>query len=75
MSKLKEIQSHLADIIFDMRRKKGWSQQKLALKLNTSRTQVWRLEKPKATLPSIGTLVKLAIIFKKDLVIEFVERN
>ena len=75
MSKLTEIKSHVACSILELRHKKGWSQQKVADKLKTSRAQVCRLEANHECKASIQTLVKIAKIYRKDLVIEFADRN
>ena len=75
MSLFTMMQSHVADEIYTLRFDKGWSQQKVADKLKTSRSQICRLEDADDCSPSIATLVKLAKIYRKKLVIEFVDRN
>jgi len=75
MSLFTKTQSHVSDQILNLRHKKGWTQQKLADKLKTSRAQITRLENPKQCKPSIQTLVKLAKIYKKKLIIKFVDRD
>ena len=69
------LQSNLSNQILNLRSNKGWTQFKVAERLNTSRAQVCRLEDPNDCRPSINTLVKLAKIYRKDLVIEFVDRD
>ena len=74
MSIFTNLQSYLSIRILELRIEKGWSQQTVADKLKTSRGQVWRLEDPNQCKASIDTLVKIAKIYRKDLVIEFADR-
>ncbi len=75
MSIFTNLQSYLSIRIVELRTEKGWSQITLAEKLKTSRSQICRLEFSDQCKPSIQTLVKLAKIFRKDLVIEFADRD
>lgn len=75
MSKLTNLQSYISYRILEMRVNKQWTQQQVADKLKTSRSQVCRLENPTQCKTSIETLVKIAKIHKKDLQIEFVNRD
>ena len=75
MSKLTDLQSHLSSIIWDLRRKKGWSQSEVARKLKTSPGHIWRLEDRHQCKPTITTLVKIAKLYKKDVSIMFIDSN
>ena len=58
--------------IAELRHKQGISQQDLAHKLHTKQQYVSRIEQPNNTSISVRTLAKLADIFHKKLVIDFV---
>lgn len=54
-----------------MRHKKGWSQERAALELNTTQAVISRLESQKR-LPSIKMLLRIASVFNKGLLVRFV---
>ena len=74
-SYLQRLQMNIADQIFKMRTKEGWSKGELSRRLNTSIAQVSRLEDPERCKTNLETLVKLAKLFKRDLQIKFVKRR
>ena len=51
----------------DLRKKVGWSQQKLAEKAGLSYTVITKIEQGVAKRPSIQTMVKLADAFRISL--------
>lgn len=55
-----------------MRGRKGWNQSELAEKVGTTQNQIYRLEKPSVTKPTISTLKKIAAALDVALVVRFV---
>jgi transcriptional regulator with XRE-family HTH domain len=70
------VESHLNKAIAfqaeSLREKKGWSQQELAEKLNSSQNAVYRLENPNYGKHTISTLRKVAAAFDVALIARFV---
>lgn len=62
----------LAIQIAQLREKRGWSQKDLARKLHTTQQTISRIENPENGSLSLGTLIKLAEAFHKQLKIGFV---
>ena len=53
----------LAKRIKELRKKSGWSQQKLAEKAGVSYNTVTKIEQGAATMPTIQTMIKIADAF------------
>jgi len=53
----------LAKKIKELRKKSGWSQQKLAEKAGVSYNTVTKIEQGVATMPTIQTMIKIADAF------------
>ena len=64
----------LAKRIKELRKKSGWSQQKLAEKAGVSYNTVAKIEQGAATMPTIQTMIKIADAFGITLD-ELVGRN
>ncbi len=67
-----EIYASIAIQIAKLREKYGLSQKGLAKRLHTTQQTISRLENQSNSSYSIGTLIKLAQTFNKDLQIKFV---
>lgn len=57
----------LAKKVKALRKKKGWSQQKLSQEAGLSFNAVTKIEQGKALHPTLKTLVKLSDVFKVSL--------
>ncbi len=64
----------LAKRLKELRKKSGWSQQKLAEKAGLSYNTITKLEQGAATMPTIQTMIKIADAFGISLD-ELVGRN
>ena len=53
----------LAHRLKELRKKSGWSQQKLAEKAGVSYNTVTKIEQGAATMPTIQTMIKIADAF------------
>jgi len=53
----------LANRIKELRKKSGWSQQKLAEKAGISYNTITKIEQGAATMPTIQTMIKIADAF------------
>ena len=53
----------LANKIKELRKKSGWSQQKLAEEAGVSYNTVTKIEQGAATMPTIQTMIKIADAF------------
>ena len=53
----------LAKRIKELRKKSGWSQQKLAEKAGLSYNTITKIEQGAATMPTIQTMIKIADAF------------
>ena len=53
----------LANKIKELRKKSGWSQQKLAEKAGVSYNTITKIEQGAATMPTIQTMIKIADAF------------
>jgi len=53
----------IARRIKDLRKKSGWSQQKLAEKAGVSYNTITKIEQGAATMPTIQTMIKIADAF------------
>jgi len=67
-----EIYANLAIQVAKLRQEEGYTQQELARLLHTTQQTVSRLEDPGNKSLSLGTLIKLAQVFKKAIRIQFV---
>jgi transcriptional regulator with XRE-family HTH domain len=54
----------IAKRLKELRRRAGWSQQKLAEKAGLSYNTITKIEQGAATMPTIQTIVKIADAFK-----------
>ena len=50
----------IAKILKELRKKAGWSQQKLAEKASLSYNTITKIEQGAATMPTIQTMIKIA---------------
>jgi len=57
----------IANKIKELRKKSGWSQQKLADKAGVSYNTVTKIEQGAATMPTIQTMIKIADAFGVSL--------
>ena len=57
----------LANRVKALRKKKGWSQQKLAQEAGLSFNAITKIEQGKAKHPTLKTLLKLSDVFKVSL--------
>jgi len=57
----------LAGILKQLRKQKGWSQQKLAEKTGLSFNAITKIEQGRAEHPTLKTLIKLAYIFEVSI--------
>ena len=57
----------LAKRLKELRKKSGWSQQKLAEKAGLSYNTVTKIEQGAATMPTIQTMIKIADAFEISL--------
>jgi len=57
----------LAKRLKELRKKAGWSQQKLAEEARLSYNTVTKIEQGAATMPTIQTMIKIADAFKISL--------
>jgi len=57
----------LAGILKQLRKQKGWSQQKLAEKTGLSFNAITKIEQGRAEHPTLKTLIKLADIFEVSI--------
>jgi len=64
----------LSKKIKELRKKAGWSQQKLAEKAGVSYNTITKIEQGAATMPTIQTMIKIADAFGISLD-ELVERK
>lgn len=53
----------IAKRLKELRKKAGWSQQKLAEKANLSYNTITKIEQGAATMPTIQTMIKIADAF------------
>lgn len=60
----------LGNLLKKMRKKAGLTQKELAERLKTSQSVIARMERGKQNL-TVGTLLKIAVIFRKNLQIDF----
>jgi len=67
-----QISNGIAFQIRALRSRERWNQSELAEKVGTTQNQIYRLEKPSVTKPTISTLKKIAAAFDVALVVRFV---
>lgn len=67
-----QIPNEIAFQLRAMRHERGWSQPTFARELGTTQNQVYRLENPAKSKPTISTLKKVAALFDVALVVRFV---
>jgi transcriptional regulator with XRE-family HTH domain len=67
-----QISNGIAFQIRALRKRNQWSQPKLAKEIGTTQNQIYRLESPAKTKPTISTLKKLAAVFDVALDVRFV---
>jgi transcriptional regulator with XRE-family HTH domain len=67
-----QIANEIAFQVRALRHKQEWSQPALARELDTTQNQIYRLENPAKSKPTISTLKKIAALFDVGLVVRFV---
>ena len=68
-----KIRNQIIDQYIDLRKKKGFSQERIAELTGIARTNIVRIER-KTNVPTIDVLVKLANALDMELEINFVEK-